>query len=122
MLAESWGLLPSETGSADEAIQWLKDGQSFDIALIDIYSLRVWRQLYIKKINAISLKRTSGYSHFSNWKKSGRNLCTQIKIVNLCINPSMQSVLFDTIASEFLSSAVHVRKSESHVTLDSRAG
>ncbi len=123
MLAESWGLLPSETGSADEAIQWLKDGQSFDIALIDITPCESGDNCILKKINAISLKEKLPVILISAiGRKVEENLCTQIKIVKLMYKPLKQSVLFDTIASEFLSSAVHVRKSESHVTLDSRLG
>lgn len=54
MLAESWGLLPSETGSADEAIQWLKDGQSFDIALIDITPCESGDNCILKKLTQLA--------------------------------------------------------------------
>jgi signal transduction histidine kinase/CheY-like chemotaxis protein/HPt (histidine-containing phosphotransfer) domain-containing protein len=34
--AESWGLIPRETGSAAEALEWIRLGEAFDVAILDI--------------------------------------------------------------------------------------
>jgi len=37
MQARGWGMVPRDTGSPHEALRWLRDGDPFDVAILDMH-------------------------------------------------------------------------------------
>jgi CheY-like chemotaxis protein/HPt (histidine-containing phosphotransfer) domain-containing protein len=50
----AWGLLPRSTQCADEALQWVQSGESFDIAILDMHTPESNGVLLAEKLRSLS--------------------------------------------------------------------
>ncbi|MHC1737096.1 MAG: response regulator [Ignavibacteriaceae bacterium] len=123
MLTESWGMKPSETGADSEALEWLNNNEIFDIAIIDKAALQANGLSLLKKLEEIKPDNCFPIILLSSLgDKETEELTKKLKIIKILYKPIKQSLLYETILSEFISSAIHVKKSDIHVSLDSRLG
>ncbi len=101
--AESWGLEVSDTEFPKEALQWLADGRTFDLGVLDIQmpemdGLTLGR--HIREITKMPLIA---------WTSMGRREVGSEEVFDLYMQkPLRPSVLFDMIAGLFIQGSVRV--------------
>jgi len=123
MLTESWGMKPSETGSDSEAIEWINSGQVFDIAIVDKTAYQTNSLAFLENLTKLKSSKTLPIILISSFgAKEDDELSKSMNILRVMYKPLKQSLLFETIVSKFISSAIHIKKNDSHVSLDSHLG
>lgn len=123
ILTEGWGMQPSETGSYKEALNWIEGGQDFDIGLIDLHLSEIDGLLFTHKIREKSQGKNFPVIIITSiGAKENDEIIKKLNIVKFIYKPVKQSLLYESILSEFISGAVQIRKSESYVSIDSQLG
>jgi CheY-like chemotaxis protein/HPt (histidine-containing phosphotransfer) domain-containing protein len=95
---QSWGMIPKTASSAEEAIQWIMKGQSFDLGIIDMHmpnvnGVELGKQL--KKLRPRNMLPLIMLTSMGNSDKNDK-LLDDIFSAHLS-KPIKQSQLFDTI-------------------------
>lgn len=123
ILTEGWGMQPSETGSYKEALNWIEGGQDFDIGLIDLHLSEIDGLLFTHKIREKSQGKNFPVIIITSiGVKENDEIIKKLNIVKFIYKPVKQSLLYESILSEFISGADQIRKSESYVSIDSQLG
>jgi signal transduction histidine kinase/CheY-like chemotaxis protein/HPt (histidine-containing phosphotransfer) domain-containing protein/HAMP domain-containing protein len=101
--AESWGLVVSDTEFPTEALKWLKEGQVFDLAVLDIQMPEMDGLTLGKHIREMSSMPLIA------WTSMGRREIGSEGVFDVYMQkPLRPAVLFDVIAGLFIKDAVKV--------------
>ncbi|MBI3169569.1 MAG: GAF domain-containing protein [Chloroflexi bacterium] len=110
MQTAKWGMIPRDTASPVEALQWIESGEVFDIAILD---------MHMPEMDGLELaKKLRGKANFPLVLFSSlgrREAGDDINIFSAYLSkPIKQSQLFDTLVGLF----VHTDEEEKKVTTD----
>ena len=89
-----WGMLPRDTGSPGEALRWLKEGETFDLAILDMHMPEMDGLELARQIRAINPKLP-----LVLFSSLGRREASDGLFDASLAKPIRQSQLFDTLVN-----------------------
>ncbi|HET8776482.1 MAG TPA: GAF domain-containing protein, partial [Candidatus Limnocylindria bacterium] len=101
-----WGMVPRETGSPNEALGWLRDGSSFDIALFDLLMPELDGLELAEQVAAVTGNGRGRPMPVVILSSIGLREREDAPIAAWLAKPVKPSALFDTVASVLLGEAV----------------
>ncbi|NOZ62352.1 MAG: PAS domain S-box protein [Calditrichaeota bacterium] len=108
---KSWGMKPTSAETPIKALEWIKQGEKFDCAIVDMQmpemdGLRLSRE--IRKY--LDAKQLPIIMLTSLGKKPDKELLDQINFVSFMTKPIKQSQLFNILQEIFIGKPVSVKK------------
>jgi len=96
---ERWGMLPRDTGSPEEALAWVKAGEPFELAILDMHMPSMDGLMLARELHAVAPKLPLLLFSSLGRKEAGD---TAGHFVGYLSKPLRQSALFDTLSALFL--------------------
>ncbi len=98
--ARSWGLITRDTGSPEEALSWLRRGDPFDVAILDLQMPDIDGVTLAREIRALG-KPGEIPLVLSSSLGEGENMAQGVFFAAYLAKPVRPSALFDTLMNVF---------------------
>ncbi|MBA4310231.1 MAG: hypothetical protein C0425_07830, partial [Chlorobiaceae bacterium] len=118
---ENWGLIPTEVETPSAALELLKAGKKFDIAILDFQMPEIDGITLAKKIRELGNQNFPIIILTSLGRKEDQKLLDELKISSFLNKPIKQSQLFNSLNAIFSGTAKQIRQ-EKTFALDSELG
>lgn len=106
-----WGMIPKDTESPSVALQWLENGETFDVAILDMHMPEMDGVELAKRIRESNVKIPLVLFSSVGRREVGDNMNLFSAYLS---KPIKQSQLFDTLVSLFISPS----EDEKHITTE----
>ena len=118
---EKWGMEPHETEHPHEAIQWVKDGQSFDLLITDMHMPELDGVMFTREIRKLQDEETLPIILLTSLGR--RELgAEELHFSAYLTKPLKPSALYDALASIFARSLASPKTEPTKVFMDAEMG
>jgi CheY-like chemotaxis protein len=102
---QKWGMLPCETGSPKQALHWLKEGEHFDLAILDMHMPEMDGVELARGIRRLSNGKTLPLALLSSLGHR-EALFEDVEFIARLHKPLKPSQLFDALVGIFAASSI----------------
>ena len=110
-----WGMVPRDTASPEEALRWLKQGEAFDLAILDMHMPEIDGLTLAKRIRELGGRLPLVLFSSLGRREAGDN---EALFAAYLAKPLRQSQLFDTLMTLFAQDAAPRQAAPAKATLD----
>ena len=123
MQTKIWGIIGKATGSPKEALQWIKGGEQFDCAILDMQMPEMDGLTLARQIRKYySADKLPLIMLTSLGKKIDKEIVEEIKFINYITKPIKQSQLFNILSEIFNEKEIKIERKGDDFTIDSKMG
>jgi GAF domain-containing protein/DNA-binding response OmpR family regulator/tetratricopeptide (TPR) repeat protein len=119
--AEKWGMEPQETGTPQEALEWCKEGQRFDLVITDMHMPEIDGLMFTREIRKLQDEKALPIILLTSLGRREIG-AEELNFAAYLTKPLKPSALYDALASIFARSLAAAKPEPAKITMDAEMG